>query len=64
MDYYKILGVSKDDSLENIKKVYRKLAKLHHPDANNEGGNEEKFKEIRDLIELEVKQLLKDLKVF
>ena len=33
-DFYKILGVSKDDSQEKIKKAYRKLARKWHPDIN------------------------------
>lgn len=34
IDYYKILGVSKNATAEEIKKVYRKLARQHHPDLN------------------------------
>src|SRR3989344_9431850 len=42
-DYYKILGVKKDASEEEIKKAFRKLAHAHHPDKA--GGDEAKFKE-------------------
>src|SRR3990172_3271960 len=48
-DYYKTLGVAKDASSEEIKKVYRKLALKYHPDKNP--GNkeaEEKFKKISE----------------
>lgn len=43
-DYYKILGVDKEASAQDIKKAYRKKAKEHHPDR--EGGSEVEFKEI------------------
>ena len=42
-DYYKILGVQRNASEEEIKKAFRKLAHVHHPDKS--GGNEAKFKE-------------------
>ena len=44
-DYYKILGVEKNASKEDIKKAFRKLAHEHHPDK---GGNAEKFKEANE----------------
>lgn len=52
-DYYKILGVEKSASPDEIKKAYRKLAMKHHPDRN--AGNklsEEKFKEITEANEV------------
>lgn len=42
-DYYKILGVERTASKEEIKRAYRRLAHQHHPDR---GGDEEKFKEV------------------
>ncbi len=45
-DYYKILGVDKNASDEEIKRSFRKLAKQYHPDINKEPGAQEKFKEI------------------
>ncbi len=45
-DYYKILGVEKNASKDDIKKAFRKLAHEHHPDKNQ--GNDAKFKEINE----------------
>ncbi len=52
-DYYKILGVSKNASQDEIKKAYRKLARKYHPDRNkNNKEAEEKFKEINEAYEV------------
>ena len=48
-DYYKILGVSKDASADEIKKAFRKAAIEHHPDR---GGDEAKFKELNEAYEV------------
>jgi molecular chaperone DnaJ len=45
-DFYEILGVPQDASVDDIKKRYRKLALEHHPDRNPGKENEDRFKEI------------------
>lgn len=53
IDYYKILGLSKNASETDIKKAYRKLARKYHPDVNpNDKEAEKKFKEINEANEV------------
>ncbi|MEM5877376.1 MAG: DnaJ domain-containing protein [Candidatus Aenigmatarchaeota archaeon] len=47
-DYYKILGIDKNATEEEIKKAYKRLAKKYHPDVSKEPDAEEKFKEIQE----------------
>ena len=52
-DYYKILGVDKSASQQEIKKAYRKLAAKYHPDKNpDDPGSEDKFKEVGEAYEV------------
>lgn len=51
-DYYKILGISKGASEDDIKKAYRKLALKYHPDKNKTADAEEKFKEVAEAYEV------------
>lgn len=48
-DFYAVLGVSKDVTPAELKKVYRKLARKYHPDSNpGDAASEAKFKEISE----------------
>ncbi len=51
-DYYKTLGVSKDASIEEIRKAYRRLARQYHPDVNRKPEAEKRFKEVNEANEV------------
>jgi curved DNA-binding protein len=52
VDYYQILGVSRDAEKSDIKKAYRKLARKYHPDVNQAANAEDKFKEVNEAYEV------------
>src|SRR5215831_12037701 len=53
IDYYKVLGLDKNATQEDIKKAYRKLARKHHPDLNpNDKEAHKKFQQINEANEV------------
>lgn len=52
-DFYKVLGVSKDASADEIKKAYRKLARANHPDSNpDDTKKHDRFKEVAEAYDV------------
>jgi curved DNA-binding protein len=51
-DYYKIMGLSRDATKDDIKRAYRKLARKYHPDVSKEKDAEAKFKELGEAYEV------------
>ena len=59
-DPYRVLGVSRDASEDEIKKAYRALSRKYHPDANvnnpNKAQAEERFKEVQQAYDQIMKE--------
>jgi curved DNA-binding protein len=51
-DYYKIMGLKRDASKDEIKRAYRKLARKYHPDISKEPEAEANFKEVAEAYEV------------
>ena len=51
-DYYEVLGVDQNASVDEVKKAYRKLARTYHPDVNKADDAEAKFKEVKEAYDI------------
>jgi curved DNA-binding protein len=51
-DYYQIMGVARDVSQDELKRVYRRLARKYHPDVSKEANAETRFKEVQEAYEV------------
>lgn len=51
-DYYKILDIGREASLDEVKRAYRRLARKYHPDVSKEPNAEARFKEVNEAYEV------------
>ncbi len=51
-DYYKIMGIARDATQDDVKRAYRKLARKYHPDVSKEPNAEARFKELGEAYEV------------
>ena len=51
-DYYKIMGIKREATQDEIKRAYRKLARKYHPDVSKEADAEARFKEVGEAYEV------------
>lgn len=51
-DYYKVMGVARDAKPDELKRVYRRLARKYHPDVSKEPNAEARFKEVQEAYEV------------
>lgn len=51
-DYYKVMGLARDASQDDIKRAYRRLARKYHPDVSKEADAERQFKEVGEAYEV------------
>ncbi len=61
VDYYKVLNISENATLEEIKKAFRKLAKEFHPDKNKSDDASLKFREVFEAYEILKDKITKDI---
>lgn len=52
IDYYKVLGIDKNATADEVKKAYRKLARKYHPDVSKDADAEARFKEVAEAYEV------------
>jgi len=61
IDYYKVLNISENATLEEIKKAFRELAKEYHPDKNKSSDASVKFREVFEAYEILKNKITKDI---